>query len=260
MPRVLKRGPRSKHCDCTTSSTCYDCTLSAQPAAIAIHSRPFVRFKQKMSAADFLLAPEVQKLLQVVFSEPRKQFSVDALAKKTKLEAADICRTQEHLIKSGILTRLAADDGATEAVSANTAFIFYTELRSIALKSFAAAEPIRAMLRSKFKHSVVNAFVLGEDNDATVELLVVHGQLVPDKSDMAAACRKLSTSTGRHLKVHVISLAKHASLKPQDCLGAKLASPCAFEIVSRGDTKAKLPGERQGFLKSAKNTLAALTW
>ena len=211
-----------------------------------------------MSAADFLFAPEVQKLLKVVLAQPANQFSVAELAKQSKLDAGDVQRTQEHLVKSGILTRHPAKADEPEAVSVNTAFVFYKELRAMALKSFAAAEPIRTMLRSKFKDSVLRAFVLGEDADATVELLVVHGQLVPDESDMSAACRKLSASIGRHLKVHVISNQRFAELTARDHLGSKLAAGAAAEIIAEGDTKAKPAVERGGLLQSARKKLAAL--
>lgn len=212
-----------------------------------------------MSAADFLLSPEVQKLLQTVLSEPTKQFSVDALSKKTKLVTTDVTRTLEHLVESGIFKRHSTGTDEVDLVSVNTSFIFYAELRRIALKSFAAAEPIRKMLRSKFKASVVRAFLLGEDDAGNVELLVVHGELVPDQSDMIAACRHLSASIGRHLKVHVISHSKYASLTPRDALGEKLAGYSAFEIIGQRDTRAKLPSEREGLLEGARRRLAALT-
>lgn len=211
-----------------------------------------------MSAADFLLSPEVQKLLKVVFAAPTHKFSVAELAKKAKLGADEVERTQEHLVKSGILTRHKPEADEPGTVEANKSFVFYNELRSIALKSFAAAEPIRAMLRSKFKDSVLRAFVLGEDKDATVQLVVVHGQLVPDESEMSIACQRLSLSIGRHLKVRVISSAQYAALTPRDYLGARLAELSAIEIIGQGETRAKPPPEREGLLQSARKRLAAL--
>lgn len=196
--------------------------------------------------------------MKVVFAQPSNKFSGIELAKKSKLDADDVERTQEHLIKSGILIRHKSKADEPETVSANSAFVFYNELRAIALKSFAAAEPIRAMLRSKFKDSVLRAFVLGEDEDATVELLVVHGQRVPDESDMSAACQKLSASLGRHLKVHVVSSKKYAALGVRDDLGLKLGAGTAIEIIAEGDTKAKPPVERAGLLHNARKRLAAL--
>lgn len=211
-----------------------------------------------MSAADFLFSPEVQKLLKVVFAEPGRQFSVSDLAGKTKLSAADVERTQEHLIDSGVLSRCAAKDEEAAAVVANASFIFYKEFRAIALKSFAATEPVRAMLRSKFKDSVMRAFILGEDPDAIVELLVVHGQSMPDEAAMAAACRKLSASTGRHFKVHVMSGKRFASLGAHEGLGRKLAEGAAIEVIREGDTKAKPATEREGLFESAKRRFVAL--
>ncbi len=209
-----------------------------------------------MSAADFLLSPEVQKLLKIVLAKPATPFPADALAKATKLTVEEVERTQEHLLKSGILSRCKPSGDAPDAVCANTSFIFYRELRGIALKSFAAAEPIRAMLRSKFKDSVLRAFVLGEEPDGTVELLVVHGDTMPGERDMAAACQKLSAAIGRHLKVQVIASRRYAALTADDALGAKLAA--AFEVIAQGETKARAPVEREGLFQSARKKLAAL--
>lgn len=126
------------------------------------------------------------------------------------------------------------------------------------MKSFAAAEPVRAMLRSKFRKSVLRAYLLGEDPQGTVELLVVHGREVPDEEVMSAACRKLSASMGRHLQVHVISGPKFASLGVRDELGRKLASASALELIAEGDTKAKQAIEREGLLDMARKRLATL--
>ncbi|MEJ8850953.1 hypothetical protein [Variovorax rhizosphaerae] len=211
-----------------------------------------------MSAADFLFSPEVQKLLRVVYSAPGQAFSTSDLAQRSSLDAADASRTLEHLVKSGILRTKKPKSGLPETVEVDRSFVFHNELRSIALKSFAAAEPIRAMLRSRFKESVVRAFVLGEDEDGNVELLIVHGQLMPEKMEMTIACEKLSKVLGRHLEVHVLSEARFRKLKPQDPLAAKLSAASAHEIIALGATKAKLHPERPGLIQSAKRTLAKL--
>ena len=212
-----------------------------------------------MSAADFLLSPAVQKLMQVVYAAPDHSFSASELAQRTKQEPSEVEQTLEHLVKSGILAKQKVKADQPETVTVNRSFIFYRELRSIALKSFAAAEPIRAMLRSKFKDSVVRAFVLGEDDDSVIELLVVHGSVTPDEAAMTAACKKLSKNLHRHLQVHVISIARLNGLTSRDALAAKLAAASAFEIIAPGDTKAQLPIERLGLLQSAKKKLAALS-
>lgn len=58
-----------------------------------------------MSAADFLFAPEVQKLLKVVYAAPDQPFAASELARRSKLDPADVARTLEHLVGSGILKR-----------------------------------------------------------------------------------------------------------------------------------------------------------
>jgi hypothetical protein len=211
-----------------------------------------------MSAADFLLAPEVQKILRVVFAEPSGKFSVQELASRSKLPEHDVERTREHLVRCGILCQHEAKGEAPVTVAANTSFIFYGELRSIALKSFAAAEPIRAMLRSKFKDSVLRAFLLGEDKDAMLELLVVHGEMVPDEGRMAVACRKLSGAIGRHLRVQVISSRRYRALMQRGQLQGRPAGAFPIEIIAEGDTRARPPVERRSILQAARQKLKAL--
>jgi hypothetical protein len=221
--------------------------------------RSFVRIQKKMSAADFLFSPEVQKLLKVVYAAPDQPFAPDELARRSKLDPADAARTLEHLVGSGILKRQKPKADGSDTLTLDRSFVFHDELRSIALKSFAAAEPLRSMLRSKFKDSVLRAFLLGEDKDGTVELLVVHGQSIPDEAAMAAACQKLSKTIHRHLKVHVISNHRFNSLAVRDPLASKLAAAGALEIIALGDTKAQPPAERVGLLQSAKKKLATLS-
>jgi hypothetical protein len=83
------------------------------------------------------------------------------------------------------------------------------------------------MLRSKFKRSVRSAYVLGEDHQGTVELLVVHGHEVPDEKEVTAACQKLSVSIGCDLKIHMISSRKLASLTERGGIERKRAAASA---------------------------------
>ncbi|MDR6887112.1 MULTISPECIES: hypothetical protein [Variovorax] len=194
----------------------------------------------------------------VAYAAPEQPLSSSELAKRSKLEPDDAARTLEHLVKSGILKRSKPKSDEPETISVDRAFIFHNELRSIALKSFAAAEPVRSMLRSKFKDSVMRALILEEDKDGTLELLVVHGQLMPDESAMKAACQKLSKNIHRHLKVHVISNTRINNLPPRDPLALKLAASGVVEVIALGDTKAQPPVEKVGLLQSAKKKLATL--
>lgn len=211
------------------------------------------------SAADFLLAPEVQQILKTVFSDPSKQYTRSALAKATRLTPDDVERTQQHLLQSGILIQHPTDaNGEAGSVSANTGFVFYPELRRIALKSFAAAEPLRAMLRSKFKDSVLQAVLLGEDAEGTLELLVVHGERLPDEAAMASACQKLRSTLGRHLHVHVMNHASFVAHAARTQLVQRLVAGEAVQILAPGETKAQPGRERNGLLLIARSRLASL--
>jgi hypothetical protein len=214
----------------------------------------------QMSAADFLLSPEVQKLLRVLYAYPDRQVSVGDLAKATKLDATVADSTLAHLTKSGIVAKSKSKpDDQAETFCVNASFVFHDELRSIALKSFAAAEPIRAMLRSKFPESVLRAFVLGERaTEGTVELLIVHGDVAPDETALKAALQKLVKGIYRELQVQVMSNGEFFDLGPRDEISRKLASKCTLEIITFGDTRARLPVERTGLFSKAKKRLAAL--
>lgn len=211
------------------------------------------------SAADFLLAPEVQQILKTVFAEPHQLFSRSALAKATRLTPEDVERTQQHLLQSGILIQHPAEtEGEAGPVSANTGFVFYAELRRIALKSFAAAEPLRAMLRARFKDSVLQAVLLGEDAEGTLTLLIAHGERLPDAAAMATACQKLRGTLGRHLQVHVLSHAAFEAHAARTQLAQRLASGEAVQLLAPGETRARAPSGRGGLLQAAKARLAAL--
>jgi len=212
-----------------------------------------------MSAADFLLSPEVQKILKVVYAGADELFPAQVLGKAAGLEDEALARQLEHLVGSGILTRTHAAQGeqAEPLFSVNRQFVFHDELRRIALKSFAAAEPIRAMLRAKFKDSVVQAFILGEDEAGVIELLVVHGESTPEQAAMSQAIHKLSRTIGRDLSVHVMAHSRVGALNARDALASRLRDPATLEIIKSGETKAKLATPRAGFLVSARKTLAA---
>ena len=217
-----------------------------------------VQMKVPMSAADFLLSQEVQQIVKIAYAQTAEQFSAATLARMSRLELPTIEATLPHLVTSGILRCSEAVDGEAPAhYAANTAFVFYPELRRIALKSFAAAEPLRAMLRSKFRDSVLRAFILGEDEAAgALDLLIVHGEKCPAKEELDAALQRLRKSGALrlHLRVQVMPDSRFDDMLARQDPG----SSASIEIVAAGETKARPSADRVGLFEKARRRFVAM--
>ncbi len=216
-----------------------------------------------MSAADFLLSPAVQAILKAVFAEPARQFSTEDCARAAKLAPPEIEATLAHLVTSGVLAQAATAEDVPATYSANTAFVFYAELRRIAFKSFAAAEPLRAMLRSKFRGQVERAFLLGEDPAAQMlGLLIVHGEDAPDRAALDQALKKLvkTRAIHQHVQALVMPAARFNALKAGDALHAQLAADTCIDISPSPKRKAapaaKPAAKPVGLLEKARRRLA----
>jgi hypothetical protein len=215
-----------------------------------------------MSSADFLFSPAVQALLQVMFAEPAREFSASELSRLCKLDPAEAEGTLAHLLGADVLAAGDTPDDAPRAYRANTAFVFYPELRRIALKSFAGTEPLRAMLRARFRSTVLRAFLLGEDRaTGALVLLIVYGDEAPDKTALEAALHKLRKSGAirQHVQAHVMREKPFNALKPGDPLHAQLAADTCVELITakaqahRG--KAIPAAEPVGLLEKARRRL-----
>jgi hypothetical protein len=219
-----------------------------------------------MGSADFLLSPLAQQLLKAVLADPAQQFSVAELAKLARAELTQVEQATEHLVASGVLCRELSTAGEIAMLRANTAFVFYAELRRIALKSFAAAEPLGAMLRSKFRDTVARAFVLGEDRAGALQLLLVYDAAAPDKALLDQALRRLlkSGAIRQHVQADVIAERRFQALRPGDALHALLAADTCIDIspVRGGKARPKAspaaPAAPVGLLEKARRRLAGL--
>lgn len=213
-----------------------------------------------MSAADFLFSPAVQAILKAVFAEPDRAFAAEDFARLAKLALPEVEATLAHLVASGVLTQAATEDGHPVAYSANTSFVFYAELRRIAFKSFAAAEPLRAMLRSKFRGQVERAFVLGEDPATqTLGLLIVHGEQMPEKAELDQALKKLvkTRALHQHVQALVMPAARFHALRAGDALHAQLAADTCVDISPPPPRKPAPAARPAGLLERARRRLAA---
>lgn len=214
-----------------------------------------------MSAADFLLSPAVQAILKAVFAEPTRPFRAEDFAGLAKLALPEVEATLAPLVASGVLAQA---DGAPEqpaTYSANTSFVFYTELRRIAFKSFAAAEPLRAMLRAKFRGQVERAFLLGEDlATQTLDLLIVHGPQAPEKAALDQALKKLvkTRAVHQHVQALVMPAARFHALRAGDALQVRLTADSCIDISPPAPRKPAPAARPEGLLEKARRHLAGL--
>lgn len=221
-----------------------------------------------MGIADFLLSLEVQELLKTAYARPAEPFTASDVPKAGRADPAAFDLALEHLLAQRVLlpgpvAKDSADGNARPATYlANTGFLFYPELRRMALKSFAAAEPLRQMLRTKFRRAVRQAWILGENIGAgTVSVLIVHGEQMPDPAELDAALRKLLKS-GRmrmHLEVQVLSEAAFRRQRPVEPLRSRLAGEGCVELVVPDPAQADAGTVPRGLLARARHRLAALS-
>ncbi|KQP38965.1 hypothetical protein [Pseudorhodoferax sp. Leaf274] len=214
-----------------------------------------------MGAADFLLSPALQQILKPVLAEPARPFAAADLAKLCKLDMPTVEQAIAQLLDNGVLLRGDAREGQPEAFCANAGFVFYPELRRIALKSFAAAEPLRAMLQAKFRGSVQRAFILGENPESgTLNLLLVYVETAPEREALDQALRKLlkSGALRQHVQADVVPERRFAALKRGDALHAQLAAETCVDISPTPPRKAKAPPAPapMGLLQRARQRLS----
>lgn len=112
-----------------------------------------------MSVASFLFTPSVQRVLGVTLLQPDRSFTLEELLRVASSGRGSTQRQIDRLVEAGVLQ----DEprrGNQRSIRANTSFIFFPELTSIARKSFALAEPIKEAL-APFSSQITEAFLFG---------------------------------------------------------------------------------------------------
>jgi predicted nucleotidyltransferase len=112
-----------------------------------------------MGTTDFLFTPGVQRVLGLALSRPEQEFTLKELLDRSGTGHGNSQRQIEQLIQAGVLAE-GPRRGRQRAIKANTTHFLYPELRAIAMKSFALAEPLREAL-APFADRIDEAFVFG---------------------------------------------------------------------------------------------------
>ncbi|CAN7177164.1 nucleotidyltransferase domain-containing protein [Caballeronia sp. LjRoot31] len=140
-----------------------------------------------MGLADFVLTPSLQRVLGATLLQPDRSFTLQEL-----LRLADSGRgsAQKQVDRMVVVDVLQEDvrRGQQRSIRANTEFVPYPELVSIAQKSFSVAEPLSEALKPFAEH-ISSAFVFGSLAKGTdtcrsnIDLIVIGGALLLELSE-----------------------------------------------------------------------------
>ena len=141
-----------------------------------------------MSLADFLFTPSLQRVLGATLLQPDRSFTLQELLRLANSGRGSAQKQVDRLVEAGVLQE-DSRRGRQRSIRANTEFILYPELLSIARKSFAVAEPLKEALEPFAEH-ITSAFVFGsvakgtDSGRSDIDLIVVCGGDAQQKRDL----------------------------------------------------------------------------
>jgi uncharacterized protein len=130
-----------------------------------------------VSLADFLFTPSLQRVLAATLLQPDRSFTLQELLRLADSGRGSAQKQVDRLVEVGVLQE-DARRGRQRSIRANTEFVLYPELLSIARKSFAVAEPLKEAL-APFAEQITEAFVFGsvakgtDSGRSDIDLIVI---------------------------------------------------------------------------------------
>lgn len=185
-----------------------------------------------MSVVDFMFSQSMQKVLGLVIAQPERSFTLNELLKHAGGGRGHLQSKIDQLISVGVLEE-GPRNARQRCIKVNKRFLLYPELRSMALKSFAMAEPLRAALKP-FEHDITEAFVFGsvakgtDTNLSDIDLIVV-GQA--PFMELTSALYELETKLGRAVHLSLYALEEWAHLQVTDPVLIQIAGAEKIEIL-----------------------------
>lgn len=179
-----------------------------------------------------MFSANMQKVLGLVIAQPERSFTLNELLKHAGGGRGHLQIKIDQLVAIGVL-----EEGSRHArqrcIRVNKRFLLYPELRSMALKSFALAEPLRAALKP-FEHDITEAFVFGSVAKGTdthlsdIDLIVV-GQA--SFMELTTALYDLETKLGRPVHLSLYAPEEWAHLQVTDPVLLQIAGSAKIEIL-----------------------------
>ena len=164
-----------------------------------------------MRPLDALLSEPAQRLLAKVLPDPSQDFGTLELLSAMGTSRGAGSTLLKRWVHAGLLNERRV--GNQRRISANPRFILYTELRSIALKTVALAQPLAIALVSvadRVKEAFIfGSFAAGKDtSESDIDLAVV-GDL--DLFSLSPLLDSAEIQIGRHIHVNIYSESEWSS-------------------------------------------------
>ena len=196
-----------------------------------------------MSAADFLFTSSMQRMLTLVFADPKHSFTLNELLAQAGGGRGGGQRQIERLLLAGVLHE-GPRRARQRSIKANTDFFLYPELRGIVLKSFGLAEPLRKALQP-FRSHIDEAFVFGsvakgtDTHNSDIDLIVVgEAPLMA----MTEAMLQAGNALGRPVHLNLYAADEWARLKQTDPVLAQISDASGFTTTKINSGKSQNKG------------------
>lgn len=179
-----------------------------------------------------------QRVLGYLFGQPARSFYAKELIKKTGSGSGAVQRELKRLEASGLLT--SRWQGNQKHFQANQKAPIFEELCSIALKTFALADPIRESLQG-LETDIKAAFIYGsvarkaEHAVSDIDLLVISDKL--GYGELMVAMENAEKMLGRKINPTLYSdnEFKHRQMRGNSFITRVLEQPCIWLIGEKDD-------------------------
>ena len=180
--------------------------------------------------ASFLFTPKQQRLLAAVLLQPEREYTLASLREATSGGVSSLLAFVNTLLDAGVLqVRM---ERASKMYRANVDHPLYPELKSIAVKSFGVAEPIRRALEP-LKKKIVRAFIFGslvngtQTHASDVDLMVIGAV---SAGQLRLALNTAEQAVGRPIHVNAYGSDEFDLLQQSDPVIKSILEGAAIEL------------------------------
>jgi uncharacterized protein len=182
--------------------------------------------------ADFLFTPGLQRVLAATLLQPDRSFTLQELLRLADSGRGSAQKQVDRLVEVGVLKE-DARRGRQRSIRANTEFVLYPELLSIARKSFAVVEPLKEAL-APFAEQISEAFVFGsvakgtDSGRSDIDLIVIGSTPLLELSE---ALHTVEQGLLRPVNFSLYEPAEWATLVQSDPVVAQIAQGRTLRIL-----------------------------